>query len=437
MDANYEALKEVVLRSVRGRLLARGVRLDWIDLEAAYNHAWHGVCQAVARGGHARNLPGLLVDVTDKRAIDIYRQRNEALYADADVESQAVEVDLAKRVDDQQKIELLVERLKDCLNDVQRRAVALCVLQGYTRAEAARILGMNEAAFGKVMDRAIKRIAGVAAAMEPRGCGDDEWGRALRSYALGAMSEDSPDYARVATHIRGCASCKRYVMGLRGLAVLLPPLGRPGHGWAAPLSYLRRFFAPHSAVTAGAPVAGAASSTVAGTTAVTGGGWTALGSGAAKVAVVVGLATVGTLSIHALTPRHHPVRSPRVVAPSRPPSSSGSLGEQESGLPEVAPLPRERSIRERSGPGRRTGGARAPSDGAERVVRATPVARSEAVATEFGFERARARRPPAAKVSQPVASAPVASASHVAPPQPKSTEAHKFSSQEFSFEHRS
>ena len=90
-DANYEALKEMVLRSVRRRLLARGVRLDRIDLEEAYNLAWHGVCQAIAQGRRVGNLAGLLVDITDKRAIDIYRQRDEAMFADADVETHAVE----------------------------------------------------------------------------------------------------------------------------------------------------------------------------------------------------------------------------------------------------------------------------------------------------------------------------------------------------------
>jgi DNA-directed RNA polymerase specialized sigma24 family protein len=119
-NANYEALKEVVLRSVSSRLFARSVRLDRIDLEAAYNQAWHGVCQAIAQRRRVGNLAGLLVDITSKRAIDIYRQRNEAMHADADVETHAVEVDLAERVDDQNKIERLLERLKDRLTDVQR-----------------------------------------------------------------------------------------------------------------------------------------------------------------------------------------------------------------------------------------------------------------------------------------------------------------------------
>ena len=117
-NANYETLKDIVLRSVTSHLFGRGVRLDRIDLEAAYNLAWHGVCQAIAQGRRVENLAGLLVDITSKRAIDIYRQRNEAMHADADVESHAVEVDLAERVDDQHKLERLFERLRDRLTDM-------------------------------------------------------------------------------------------------------------------------------------------------------------------------------------------------------------------------------------------------------------------------------------------------------------------------------
>jgi DNA-directed RNA polymerase specialized sigma24 family protein len=384
-NANYEALKEVVLRSVGSRLFARSVRLDRIDLEAAYNQAWHGVCQAIAQRRRVENLAGLLVDITCKRAIDIYRQRNEAMHADADVESHAVEVDLAERVDDQNKIERLLERLKDRLTDVQRNAVTLCILQGYTRPEAARILGIEAAAFEKVMDRTMKKIGGIIAGMDSRGCGDDEWARALRSFALGLMSEDSPDYKRIAEHVRECASCTRYVMGLRGLAAVLPPLGWPlapvSHDSGALLAHLHKLFAPHGAGVAASAqtTATVASGTAVGSATATGGGWAVLGSGAAKVAVVVGLATVGTLSVHALV-THHPARHPR-VATSRP--SSPSTPQEGNGL-QAAVLRRAQRIRsERS----------QRPDGVKR--RGRRVARSGAVAAEFGIEGPPAARSPA------------------------------------------
>jgi DNA-directed RNA polymerase specialized sigma24 family protein len=416
-NANYEGLKEVVLRSVMSRLFARSVRLDRIDLEAAYNQAWHGVCQAIAQGRRVENLAGLLVDITCKRAIDIYRQRNEAMHADADVdvETHAVEVDLAEQVDDQHKIERLLERLKDRLTDVQRNAVTLCILHGYTRPEAARILGIEAAAFEKVMDRTVKKIGGIIAGMDSRGCGDDEWARALRSFALGLMSEDSPDYERIAEHVLECASCERYVMGLRGLAAVLPPLGWPlehvSHGSGALLAHLHKLFAPH-----GVGVAASAQTTAtvtSGSATATGGGWAVLGSGAAKVAVVVGLATVGTLSVHAVGP-HHATRHPR-VATSRP---SSSLPDEEGNIPGAELLLREQRIRsERS---QRTGGVKR---------RSRKVARSEAVSAEFGIEGSPAARSPA-QAPQPVATAGNAASSRTMGGEPAEPGEYR----EFSFE---
>jgi DNA-directed RNA polymerase specialized sigma24 family protein len=419
-NANYEALKEVVLRSVGSRLFARSVRLDRIDLEAAYNQAWHGVCQAIAQSRRVENLAGLLVDITCKRAIDIYRQRNEAMHADADVESHAVEVDLAERVDDQHKIERLLERLKDRLTDVQRNAVTLCILHGYTRPEAARILGIEAVAFEKVMDRTMKKIGGIIAAMDSRGCGDDEWARALRSFALGLMSEDSPDYQRIAEHVGECASCERYVVGLRGLAAVLPPFGLPqapvGHGLGALLAHLHELFAPHGAgIAAGAQTsATVASGTAVGSAAATGGGWAVLGSGAAKVAVVVGLATVGTLSVHALV-THHPTRHPH-VATSQPASSSTLPDEGGNGL--QAALSRREQIRSER------------SQRSNEVKRSSRrVARSGAVATEFGIEGSPTARS-SARAPRPVATAGYTTSSRRMSAEP----AEPSQSREFSFE---
>ena len=272
--------------------------------------------------------------------------------------------------------------MKGRLSDVQRNAVTLCLLHGYTRPEAARMLGIDPVAFGKVMDRATKKISGVVAAMDGRGCGDDEWARALRSFALGVIGEDSPDYERVAAHVRDCASCERYVVGLRGLAAVLPPLGFPlapvGHDAGDLLAHLYRLFAPHNVAAAGAAsaqtTATIATSTAAGSAVATGsGGWTVLGGGVAKVAVVVGLATVGTLSVHALA-THRPARHARAVD-SRP-LISGTPLEEERVIRQAAPVQREQGIT--SEPSQRPSSARQGGPG---------VVRSEAAVAEFGFER--------------------------------------------------
>lgn len=201
LDGNYRRLEGEVIRSVGGRLGARMISLDRVDIEEAYNQAWNGVYQLMARGQSVENLAGLLVDVTYKRSLDAFRQRREAHYAEVDLEGHVVEVDLASEVDDQQKIHGLVARLKGRLNDNERRAVTLCVLHGYTRPEAAKMLGFKEAAFQKIMDGATKKIAMIVAGMEARGCGDEEWASALRAFALGVISESDRDYRRVAAHI--------------------------------------------------------------------------------------------------------------------------------------------------------------------------------------------------------------------------------------------
>ena len=436
-DANYEALKEVVLRSVRSRLFSRSVRLDRIDLEEAYNLAWHGVCQAIAQGRRVGNLAGLLVDITGKRAIDIYRQRNEAMFAEADVETRAVELDLAERVDDRQKIDHLLERLKDRLSDVQRNAVTLCLLHGYTRPEAARLLGIEPVAFEKVMDRATKKISGVVAAMDGRGCGDDEWARALRSFALGVIGEDSPDYERVAAHVRECVSCERYVVGLRGLAAVLPPLGLPlvpaGRDAGDLLAHLHRLFAPHGAAAGAAgaqTTATLASSTAAGSAAAAGGGgWTLAGSGVAKVAAVAGLAAAGALSVHALVIRQ-PTRQRRSASIGRPADrrSSGwrAHADKSAGTGVGGALFR-RAQGVSSVQGRPANGGR---QSGRRIV-PTP---QSAAAAEFGLEGARvqARAPVSVPRAAPIAQKATASAESAPASRPVRSESTE--PREFSFE---
>jgi DNA-directed RNA polymerase specialized sigma24 family protein len=309
VNANLRAL-EPVMRTVESRLRAEKVVLPAPDLEAAYNHAWHGVYQAMVRGSKIENLTGLLVDITYKRSIDTYRQRHPAMQEEADLESVAIDVDLAERVDDQRKITRLVEGLIRRLNDNERNAVTLCVLHGFKRPEAARILGVEEVAFQKIMDSATKKIAGVVAGMEARGCGGDEWARALRAFALGVTNTDCPDYSRIEEHMTECASCTRYVTGLRGLAAVLPPIGLPLASIGSLLGHIYRLIARgHGATTMGTATA-QTTATVAGTTAggssAAGAGLSGLlGSGAIKAAIVAaGIAAAGSLSVHA-TLRHH------------------------------------------------------------------------------------------------------------------------------------
>jgi DNA-directed RNA polymerase specialized sigma24 family protein len=296
-NANYGVMMEEILRSVNGRLRVEGIKtLNRQDLEVAYNEGWQGVTQHIVQGRPLTSLAGLLFTMVHRRAIDIYRAKQEGRRVEMDLEQQAVDADLADRADDHEKLTRLLGRLKDRLNDKERRAVTLCVLHGYKRPEAAGLLGIDRVVFERIMDGATKKMAGVVASIEARGCGGDEWSRLMRAYALGLLSEDEPDYQRAHAHVDGpdpCEACHRYVRGLRSLAAVLPPLLPPGllegHDAARVLAHLSRWLCGGHA-TATLQGAGAAGATVSGVAA--GGGTKALLLAGAAALSVAGTAAV-------------------------------------------------------------------------------------------------------------------------------------------------
>jgi len=384
---------------------------------------------ACAQGRRVENLTGLLIDITYKRSVDIYRQRHEAMHGEADLENHAVDVDLAERLDDQRKIDRLIERLKDRLNSNERNAVTLCVLHGYKRGEAAARLGIEETAFQKVMDSATKKIAVIVSGMQARGCGGEEWARALRAFALGLTSEEHPDYHRIAEHIEKCESCGRYVIGLRGLAAVLPPIGPPLAPLGALLAALHKLFAPgHGAATMGASTAQTTATvtgtTALGSTAASGGGLAGvLGGGAVKAAVLVaGIAAAGTISVHVAV-SHHSRGHARLTA-SRVTSSAAPTGHETSALAmDLAGSDR---------PDGRTSTHR-EHETRWRRQRAAPIPRSSATAAEFGFESPHPSAPHAS-ASQPIASAASAASRPPAVRSPAPHPSREESSSEFGFE---
>jgi DNA-directed RNA polymerase specialized sigma24 family protein len=322
--ANYRAMMEEILRSVGGRLRADGITtLIRQDLEVAYNEGWQGVTQHVIQGRPVTSLAGLLFTMVHRRAIDLYRAKQEARRVEMDLEQQGVEPDLAARVDDQEKLRKLVDRLKDRLNDKERRAVTLCTLHGYRRPEAADLLGIDRIVFERIMDGATKKMSGVIACIEARGCGGDEWSRLMRAYALGLLSEDEPDYQRALQHVDGaepCEACRRYVHGLRGLAAVLPPLLPPGlfdgHDAGNVLAHVSRWLGGGHATAAlqGAGVAGAGGGTAVGV--AVGGGAKALVLAGAAALSIAGAAAVVATDHRSGPDRHRHAHAARLAAVS-------------------------------------------------------------------------------------------------------------------------
>ena len=427
-NANYEVLKEEVLHSVAGKLRAEGITtVNRADLEDAYQQGWYGVCQHIIQGRPVTSLAGLLYRMVHRRALDIYRQKHERRRADVDLEQHAVDIDLAEQLDDQLKLNRLLRRLKDRLNDNERQAVTLCVLHGYKRPEAADKLGIDRVVFERIMDGATKKMSGIVASIEARGCGGEEWSRALRTYALGDLPEDEREYKRIRDHVEGedpCVSCRRYVRGLQGLAAVFPPLlpaGLLGGHEAGILPHLQRLFAPgHGAATMGATTA-QTTATVAGTaavgsTAASGGGLgSVLSGGAVKAAVVVaGIAAAGTISVHATFSHHLSSRAPDPAQLTASPITHSSTPAEDEASAAATHL---------------TGSDQSADETTSRSSQAAPVQRSSQAAAEFGFEGSHSSAPqPSAP--QPSAPHPIASAATASAPRPTREE----SSARFGFE---
>ena len=225
-NSHYEELKERTLASAAGRLRSEGiVTISRADLEDAYQQGWQGVCHHVTAGKPVSSLGGLLFVAVHRRAVDICRQTHERRRVDFGLDEQVVERDLAEGLDDQVRLEHLMRRLRERLNENERRAFALCLLHGYKRAEAADLLGVERIVFERIMDGATKKLGGIVAGLQARGCGDDEWSRALRAYARGDLPGDGHDHRRVRDHLERdkCEACCRYVRGLEGPAALALP----------------------------------------------------------------------------------------------------------------------------------------------------------------------------------------------------------------------
>jgi DNA-directed RNA polymerase specialized sigma24 family protein len=413
---HYGSLEAEVVAVVRRRLLSRNMRLDHSDLEEAYCQAWHGVCEQIKAGTKIANLTGMLVEITWRRAVDTYRQPHPGQHADVDIDAHGVEVDLDQQLDDQEKLQRFIKRLKGRLSQQECQAVGLCLIHGYTRPEARKLLGIkDEARMQKLMDGATKKIGAIVASINARGCGDDEWARLLRAYALGLLAEGDHDYRRASEHIEDCTACHRYVMGLRGLAAIVPPVGLPfmpvgGHE-AGILAHLEHLFNGHGSASATASSA-LQSTATAGSAGAAGGGAGVIGSlgGAKGLAVVLAAAAAaGAAAIHGSGGHHRgPARhasvsravpattyvpAPSVNFPASPLTQGNLAREHERGRQsQHAKARRGRGTSARhttpadtqfgfQGQQTRTTSPPEPGNAPQ------PAANAETAETEFGFER--------------------------------------------------
>jgi len=230
----FDQLKSGVIAVVRGRLRTSGVRLDASDLEACYAQAWHGLYAALLDGQEIANPTGWLSVVTYRRAIEEHRARARA--DRASVEPQDSD-DLDAALDDRVVLRQLFEGLRGRLSERELQAAALCYLQGMSRSEAAARMGVSDTRMRKLMEGYGAGRPGVAgkvgALVETiRGGGwCEEQGSLMRGLAYGILDPEGERYRLATMHRRDCPACRAYVLSLRGLAALVPPVPALMH-WA-------------------------------------------------------------------------------------------------------------------------------------------------------------------------------------------------------------
>ncbi|MFI4991747.1 MAG: sigma-70 family RNA polymerase sigma factor [Solirubrobacterales bacterium] len=226
----FEALRERVIGAVDRRLRGAGAALDRSDLEAAYAEAWQGLHAAVLDGQQIVNPAGWLAVVTHRRAVDEHRARRRIEPVAGAGDSAGDDRDLAAELDDRAKLRSLLEALRTRLNERERKAAALCYLQGLSRAEAAARLGLSESRMRKLMEGAgagLRGVAGKVGALVQAIAGGEwceEQGSLMRGLAFGILDPQGDRYRLALSHSDACPACRAYVLSLRGLAVALPPV---------------------------------------------------------------------------------------------------------------------------------------------------------------------------------------------------------------------
>jgi RNA polymerase sigma factor (sigma-70 family) len=229
----FGALRAQVLASARRRLRASGVDLAQADLEACYAMAWQGLYGAVLGGQEIASPLGWLVLVTYRRAIEEHRSSSRAERSLPDGAEQADERDLAEQLDDNRTLRQLFAGLRTRLDAREREAAMLCYLQGMSRPQAAATMGLSRPAMSKLMDGRGRGRPGVARKVGKlvrsidAGSFCEEQASLMRAHAYGVLDPRGERHRLAVLHREECPACRAYVISLRGLAAVLPPVLTP------------------------------------------------------------------------------------------------------------------------------------------------------------------------------------------------------------------
>ncbi len=138
--------------------------------------------------------------------------------------------DFAERLDDRTRLRHVFEALRTRLSVREREAATLCYLQGLSRAEAAARMGVSERRMHKLMDGrgdgapGVAQKVGALVATIDAGRWCEEQGSLMRGFAYGILEPGGERHRLAEAHRAECPACRAYVLSLRGLAAVLPPV---------------------------------------------------------------------------------------------------------------------------------------------------------------------------------------------------------------------
>lgn len=223
IEDEYEQLQGEVQRTVAAKLNAGGIKLSSHDLEGAYNEAWHALYMAIQEGQNIENRTGYLVTVAYRRALKEFEASKWTRRSDADIDQLETSLDIDAQLDAEMQIRHVEEGFRSKLSERELQAASLCLIHGYTRPEAAKLLGISPKRMEKVMDKASGKISGVVESVRG-GTHCDELNSTIKAFALGLLDSDGERYRLASDHLQSCPACRREVWTVRGLAAVAPPI---------------------------------------------------------------------------------------------------------------------------------------------------------------------------------------------------------------------
>ncbi len=229
-SANYEAIKDDVIATLRGHLAADNMHVDPLDLEAAYNLAWHALSVQMEQSAEQiNNLGGWLAMVAYRRAIDdVRRTRGRlqeghiAVVEHNDATGDGYEPDVDADLDVRNAFHKWRISLRLRLDAREQQAVSLCMHLSHKEVSAR--MGISPNRLHKVMVSANKKLDGLLNLIT-RGDWCEEQRSLITAYALCLHEPGSERHQLAAAHLAACPACASYVRALRGIAVVVPPVG--------------------------------------------------------------------------------------------------------------------------------------------------------------------------------------------------------------------